>query len=606
MNLYRIRLLFILILFSGFAAAQDTLVITNQETGLNQRIAYDDIITVQPDRSNDRAKIVVGPTYATIVAIDSYDDVVNYQNCRLLPFTNRISGVRTAIPYSHVDTVLNVAAAGGASINASESRFGYAAMFTTTEQYQSVFAKYYECDQIAGRSVYELINVGYGRPIGKGVVDGKAVLKSLVAGTGVTIDEQATTLVINSTGGGGGDGGSLPTDLTVVQGANSATISSSTGQDAPLLSVNTTRAGLMLPAQNDKLEGVEAGATADQTGAEMVTAIDAQLGNTDWQTGGAAQDNDLQFLARSTDGVMQIARGADAIIPSVGTSAGLMLPADKTKLDGIESGATADQTPAELVIGINTAIGNTDWQSGGGGSGTTNLSYSPSPTNGTVTSSTGTAATIPVAGATNSGLFTPSEKTKLAGIEENATADQGAPEIRDLLQGLSGTDRLSVTAIKDIPVVVEHVKQTTNKAMIHAEPGSTTYSVSGGVGTLSIDDFGDISHASIIVDKSTDALNGAFTLNIDFVDNSVNTWDVSGGVDFTQHDLYVPQFRFFDVGATALMIAELGDKSSDQTNGVFPSTISWSAGVLSITFASGTSFDSISQMLIELNFPKTR
>lgn len=48
--------------------------------------------------------------------------------------------------------------------------------------------------------------------------------------------------------------------------------------------------------------------------------------------------------------------------------------------------------------------------------GTTNLNYTPFPTYGSVTSSTGTSATIPLADNINAGLFSPSEKTKLSNI----------------------------------------------------------------------------------------------------------------------------------------------------------------------------------------------
>lgn len=55
-----------------------------------------------------------------------------------------------------------------------------------------------------------------------------------------------------------------------------------------------------------------------------------------------------------------------------------------------------------------------------GGGGSTNLDYTPSPTNGSVTSSTGTPATIPLADSTNAGLLSPAEKTKLAGVATGA------------------------------------------------------------------------------------------------------------------------------------------------------------------------------------------
>lgn len=41
---------------------------------------------------------------------------------------------------------------------------------------------------------------------------------------------------------------------------------------------------VMTDDERTKLAGIEAGATADQTGAEIVTAINSQLGGTDWQT----------------------------------------------------------------------------------------------------------------------------------------------------------------------------------------------------------------------------------------------------------------------------------------------------------------------------------
>lgn len=63
---------------------------------------------------------------------------------------------------------------------------------------------------------------------------------------------------------------------------------------------------------------------------------------------------------------------------------------------------------------------------GGGGGGATNLSYTASPTDGTVNSDTGTDATIPLATTTNAGLQSPSDKTKLDGIEAGAEVNVNA------------------------------------------------------------------------------------------------------------------------------------------------------------------------------------
>lgn len=57
-------------------------------------------------------------------------------------------------------------------------------------------------------------------------------------------------------------------------------------------------------------------------------------------------------------------------------------------------------------------------------SGATNLGYTPSPTNGTVTSSTGSSATLPLADATNAGLLKPDKFTVLENTSGTNTGDQ--------------------------------------------------------------------------------------------------------------------------------------------------------------------------------------
>lgn len=87
-------------------------------------------------------------------------------------------------------------------------------------------------------------------------------------------------------------------------------------------------------ADSLKLAGIEANAKDDQTGAEIVNAIDTELGQTDWKTSGGG-----------------------------GLSA-----ADSTKLANIETNATADQTGTEIISAIDGQIGTT-WKSGSGGGG---------------------------------------------------------------------------------------------------------------------------------------------------------------------------------------------------------------------------------------------
>jgi len=59
-----------------------------------------------------------------------------------------------------------------------------------------------------------------------------------------------------------------------------------------------------------------------------------------------------------------------------------------------------------------------------GGGGATNLGYTPSPTNGIVTSDTGTDATIPLADATNAGLLKPDKYNVLENTTNTNSGDE--------------------------------------------------------------------------------------------------------------------------------------------------------------------------------------
>jgi hypothetical protein len=58
--------------------------------------------------------------------------------------------------------------------------------------------------------------------------------------------------------------------------------------------------------------------------------------------------------------------------------------------------------------------------------GGTNIGYTAAADKGTITSSTGTDATVPLADATNAGLFTAAEKTKLGNIADGAEVNVNA------------------------------------------------------------------------------------------------------------------------------------------------------------------------------------
>ena len=77
------------------------------------------------------------------------------------------------------------------------------------------------------------------------------------------------------------------------------------------------------------------------------------------------------------------------------------------------------------------------------GNGSTNLSYTPSPTNGIVTSDTGDDATITLATGTNAGLLAPGDFTKLSNTSGTNSGDQTS------IVGITGTKTEFNTAVTD-------------------------------------------------------------------------------------------------------------------------------------------------------------
>jgi hypothetical protein len=105
----------------------------------------------------------------------------------------------------------------------------------------------------------------------------------------------------------------VTTNLTTSTSTTSVTVNSSDGTNATIGEATGSAAGVMSVAHHDKLDGIEAGATADQTNAEIRTAVEA------------ASDSNV-----FTD-------------------------ADHSKLNAIEASATADQTDAEIRAAVESA-----------------------------------------------------------------------------------------------------------------------------------------------------------------------------------------------------------------------------------------------------------
>jgi len=126
-------------------------------------------------------------------------------------------------------------------------------------------------------------------------------------------------------------------------------------------------------------------------------------------TGGGGAATDLTYTTSATQGTVNSSTGIDATIPQATSStAGLMINTDKSKLDKFaDIAGVADANKVLTVNGTGTAA---TWVAPPTG---TNITYTASPTQGMVNSSTGADAPIPVATTTNAGLLLPADFSKL-------------------------------------------------------------------------------------------------------------------------------------------------------------------------------------------------
>ena len=177
-------------------------------------------------------------------------------------------------------------------------------------------------------------------------------------------------------------------------------------------------------------------------------------------------------------------------------------------LSPLGAGVFANSVTATAYItvgGTSTqyVMGDGSLSSGGsGGTGTTNLSYASSPTNGIVVSDTGTDATIPLADGTNAGLLKPSDFTQLSNLTTNLSNKQTITSnynFNDTTKVLSLLDTNTSIAIKG--VASDPATPASGNLLIYAK------SIGGKTGIKTKDEYG--------VDM---------TLQNSFWDNNITKW----------------------------------------------------------------------------------
>jgi len=305
----------------------------------------------------------------------------------------------------------------------------------------------------------------------------------------------------------------------------------SSGGTAPAISITaatTGAAGSMSAADKSKLDGIASGAQVNVA-------------------------TNLGYTTATTTGTVTSSTGTNATLPAATTAlAGLMTNADKTKLDGIASGAQVNvatnlsktTSTTDVTInsstGTNVAIGAASTSVAGVmtkalydnviannakvSNVTTNLGYTASTTNGVVTSSDGTNATLPlVVAAGNAGLMTGVDKTKLDGIAAGAqsgtvTSVSGTGSVSGLTLTGTVTTSGSLTLGGTLSLTAANVNAV----------GAITNSTSGNAGSATvlqnvrlINNVGFNGSGNISVDPYVeDAVTTSVTRYLTFVDNS--------------------------------------------------------------------------------------
>ena len=235
----------------------------------------------------------------------------------------------------------------------------------------------------------------------------------------------------------------------------------------------------------------------------------------------------------------------------------------------VQNLATAPSSPVDGQIYWNTAVDSLFvWSADGstwidlGSDGVTNLAYTAGVSQGTITSDTGTNATIPLADATNAGLMSASEKSKLSGIESGAKGDQNASEVSS-----SASGNLASTNVQDALEELQGDIDTINAA------GSQDLGITHNASTvdITIDNGDDITLLEATTDDAGVLSNTKFD---EIVANTQKQTNVTTNISIDQ------------TGASQVVV-----ESSDGTNGTITAATQSVAGVM--TSSDKTKLDGI-------------
>ena len=147
---------------------------------------------------------------------------------------------------------------------------------------------------------------------------------------------QATAIATNSN-----KVSNVSTDLSTSASSTALVVNSSDGNNASIPAATPTTWGAMTDEDKAKLDGIESGAKGDQTASEILTAIKT--------VDGAGSGLDADLLDGNSSAYFGTATAVSTNAADIATNTG--------KLAGIEAGATGDQSAAEILTAIKTVDG---------------------------------------------------------------------------------------------------------------------------------------------------------------------------------------------------------------------------------------------------------
>ena len=191
---------------------------------------------------------------------------------------------------------------------------------------------------------------------------------------------------------------------------------------------------------------------ADVNGSAAIdgTKVDPDFGSQNLSTTGTAATGNL-----TVTGTISVSSTVD----------GRDIAADGTKLDGIESAATADQTAAEIRTLVESASDSNVFTD----ADHTKLNAIE---NNATADQTASEIRALVESASDSNVFTDTDHSKLNAIEDSATADQTASEIKTLLQ----SDKLELSEMNTTSLDSRYFTETESDARYFRQDSTETIS----------------------------------------------------------------------------------------------------------------------------------